>query len=76
MAVNEHEEQLAKVRAWFASNSDWVRLTALAKRLKVPVSTLHRAVSSNPEQQRNVEPQFLNQILSLLNSLCYAKSVG
>jgi predicted transcriptional regulator len=68
----KHEQQLAKVRQWFAENRDWVRLTAVAKRMNVPHSTLYRATTQSLEQQRNVEPDFLKQIVHTIKSFSYA----
>lgn len=66
-----HEQQLASVRRWFHENNDWIRLTALAKRVNLPQSTLFRALTENVNQQRNVDAELLATILKLLSATSF-----
>lgn len=61
-----HEQKLRNLRRWFAQNKDWIRVTALAKKMKVDNTVLGRALTEDVEQQRNVSPEFLEQITSTL----------
>jgi hypothetical protein len=71
----KHEQQLASVRRWFSKNKDWIRLTALAHRLEVGHSTLARALTEDVEQQRNVSPEFLKQIVQTLTDCNFNSKV-
>jgi DNA-binding phage protein len=61
-----HDVRLRNLRAWFAKNKDWIRLTALAKRIQVNHATLYKALSDDAEIQRNVNPDLLEKIIQEL----------
>jgi hypothetical protein len=71
-----HEQKLRNVRRWFAQNKEWIRVTALAKKMKVDNTVLGRALSEDVEQQRNVSPEFLKQITDTLAACSFNPQVN
>jgi histone H3/H4 len=64
-----HEQQLRNIRQWFSKHQDIIRVTAVARRMKLAApSTLARALTDNVEEQRNVSPEFLKQIIDTFSS--------